>query len=143
MRELLEEMKQEIDGKEYILSKFPASAGRDIVCQFVPSAIPKIGNYKLNREMADRIMSYVAVPMPDGSSLRLTTEALIDNHVKDWESRLRIEAAMMAYNCRAFQEGRVSSFFGDFAQILTQWTSSTLTDSLQQLLAKIKQPSTN
>jgi len=143
MRELLERKPISIDGVEFILSKFPASDGRDIICQYVPSGVPvkMVGDYAINRKMADRILSYVAVSLPEGNEVRLTTVELIDSHCVSWERRIKLEFAMMEYNWDAFREGRISSFFGDFAQNITTWISSMLTASLGQLSQKTKPPS--
>lgn len=140
---MLETKSVEIDGKTFILSKFPASAGRDIVCQYTLSAVPKLGDYAINRKMADKILSFVGVTLDTGSVITLSTEALIDNHCGSWETRMKVEMAMMEYNCKAFQEGRVSNFFVELARILNAKISSTLTDSLEQLYQRIKQPSSN
>jgi len=43
-------------------------------------------------------MAFVAVPRTEGGPLPLSTRALVDNHVPDWETLARIEMAMMEYN---------------------------------------------
>jgi hypothetical protein len=128
----------EINGKTYILTKFPAVAGREIITQYVASGIPKIGDYKVNEEMMLKLMCYVFVPMPNGNPLALSNRMLIDNHVVGddaWETLGKIEIAMMEYNCSFFRNGRISSFFDDFAQKLPQWIikiSTALSDRSSQ-----------
>src|SRR5487761_2123203 len=85
--------------KKFILSQFPASVGREIITQYPTSAAPKIGSYALNEELMFKLMSYVAVPLADGLPLRLNSRALVDNHVPDFETLMRIEWEMMKYNC--------------------------------------------
>lgn len=126
--------------KRYVISKFPAIAGREIVAKYPLSGMPKLGDYQVNEETMLKLMSYVAVPGENATNLQLTTRALVDNHVPDWETLAKLELAMMEYNCSFFANGRVSGFFEGIAQKLPSLITKILTDSLQQLSAKSKQP---
>lgn len=119
------------DGNEriFILSKFDAVAGREIVFQYPMTALPKVGDYKLNEELMFKLMSYVAVPSENGTPLRLTTRALVNNHCPDWESLYAVEKEMMKYNCSFFRNGRISNFFDDVAQIFKAKITEILTRS--------------
>ena len=68
--------------KTYILSKFPAIAGREIICKYPMSGLPKIGDYSVNEETMLKLMKYVAVKI-DGGSMLLSTREIVDNHVQD------------------------------------------------------------
>jgi hypothetical protein len=125
--------------KTYIISKFPAVAGREIVTQYPISALPKVGDYKTNESLMLKVLSYVAVDT-DGRQLQLTTRALIDNHVPDWESLVKLEAAMMEYNCSFFQNGKASTFFEGIAAKAQALISSTLMASSAQSSEADKQP---
>ena len=83
--------------KTYIISKFPAIQGREIIAKYPLSAMPKLGDYEVNEETMLKLMAFVAVPT-DNSPLQLTTRALVDNHFPDWETLARVEMAMMEYN---------------------------------------------
>jgi len=126
-----------IDGKDFILSKFPAVAGRKIMAMYPLSSIPKFGDYKTNEEVMLMLMGYVGVKVGD-QTIQLTTQGLIDNHTGSWETLAKVEIAMMEYNCSFFQNGRISSFFDDFAQKLPQWISKMLTDLSALSLQKEK-----
>lgn len=128
--------------KTYLLSKFPAIQGREIVTQYPLSAMPKVGDYKVNEEIAIKLLSFVAV-LRDGEPLQLTTRQLIDNHIPDWETMARLEIAMMEYNCSFFANGRASTFFERIAQSLPQLISKILTDSLAQSSTKNRPATTN
>lgn len=133
--EMLSPLEKEIelqDGttKTYVLSKFPAIAGREIITQYPLSAIPKLGDYGTNEALMLKIMGYVAVPRDSGDPLRLTTKALVDNHVPDCEALIRLEMAMMEYNCSFFASGRASTFLEVIAQKAQALISKMLTDSL-------------
>lgn len=137
---MLKPIEREFDGKTYILSKFPAVAGREIVAKYPLSGLPKLGDYAVNEETMLKLMAFVGVKDGAGNVLQLTTRALVDNHIESWETLAKIEFAMMEYNCSFFADGRASNFFEDIARKLPAWTTKILTDSLQQLSAKNKQP---
>jgi hypothetical protein len=131
-----------IDGKNFILSKFPAVAGREIVAKYPLSAIPKIGDYEENQAVMLKLMSYVSID--NGATvIPLTTQALIDNHVGGWETLAKVEVAMMEYNVSFLANGRISSFFEEFAQMLPQWITSILIRLSERSSPMEKQPSTN
>lgn len=141
MADLLEPTEKEIDlpgggTKTFILSKFPAVAGREIITQYPTSATPKIGSYALNEELMFKLLTYVAVPMPDGTQLRLTTRALVDNHVPDFETLMKLEWEMMKYNCSFFRDGRMSGFLEMLTAKAQQLILSTLTGFSESLSKK-------
>ena len=55
-----------IDDKEFIISKFPAVAGREIIAKYPFSSLPKLGDYKINEETMLKLMHYVAVTIEPG-----------------------------------------------------------------------------
>ena len=114
---MLEQKEMVFNGKTYILAKFPAVAGRRIVTQYPMSALPKVGDYQTNEDIMLKIMCYVGVKINDTNTIMwLKTQDLVDNHISDWETLMRIEWAAMEYNCSFFQNlngsicGNVSSF---------------------------------
>lgn len=139
---LIEPKEIEVDGKEYIISKFPAIEGREIIAMYPLSGLPKIGDYQKNQEVMLKLMSYVAVKVGE-IIMPLNNNKLVNSHVKSWETLGKLEIKMMEYNCSFFQVGRISTFLDGFAQKLPAWISRILTDSLGQLLQQEKPPSTN
>lgn len=133
----------EINGKTYIISELPPIAGREIITQYLPSALPKLGDYKANEQLMLKMMSFVSVVVNGGEQVKLSTQAAIDSHVDSWETLLQLEKAMIEYNCSFFQNGLASTFFSGIAQSIPQFITKTLTDSLAQLYKAEKQPSTN
>jgi hypothetical protein len=113
---LIQPINKEIKGKTFILSKFPAVAGREIVANYPFSGLPKVGDYKLNEATMLKLMCYVAVPIEGRPPLQLMTRELVDNHVTDWEVLAQLEYEMMAYNCSFFKDGRASDFLDGLAQ---------------------------
>lgn len=120
---------QELDGTKFVLSKFPATVGREIIMQYPTSALPKLGDYNTNEALMLKIMKYVGVTI-DGrpAPLMLTTRELVDNHVATAEDLLRLEWAMMNYNFSFFGNGKLS---GILDRVMTQAVNliqKTLTD---------------
>jgi hypothetical protein len=129
---------------KFIISKFSAFDGREICTQYPLSALPKLGDYKANEEILQKMLGYVAVPMPNGAApLRLTTRELANNHLKDWELLAKLELALMQYNTSFFFEGRSSTFLRALAEKVHPFLSAILTTSLAQLSATTRQPSGN
>lgn len=131
-----------IDGHNYILSKFPAIAGREIITKYPLSSVPKLGDYKVNEETMLKLMSYVGINV-NGAVIKLTTQSLIDNHVPNWEVLAKIEVAMLEYNVSFFQNGLISTFLDDLAQKLPAWILKTWTALQAQSSQKEKRRSTN
>ena len=122
--------------KVYTLHKFPAVSGREIITQYPISAAPKVGDYKRNEELMLKLMGYVSVPGVNGNPLFLKTRELIDNHVPDSETLMRIEWAMMQYNSAFFQNGKLFDFLGYMEGKLGTFLTQTLTDFSRSLLKK-------
>jgi len=124
----------DMDGQKltFLLSRFDAVEGREILAKYPMSAIPKLGDYDENQATMLKLMSYVAIPMDGMPPLRLSTRALINNHVHDAETLMKIEMAMLEYNCNFFQSGRISDFLGEFVQMILAKITATLTPSSVQ-----------
>lgn len=130
------------ESKTFILSKFPAIAGREIIAGYPLTGLPKIGEYKANEEIMLKLMSYVGVQLGD-TVVRLSTRALIENHVPEWETLARIEVAMIERNCSFFANGRASTFLAGIVQKGQASLIKMLTDLSGPLSKAAKQPSKN
>lgn len=124
----------------YIVSRLPATVGREIITQYPLSAMPKVGDYAVNESMMLKLMSYVAVVQADGKELVLSTRALVDNHTGDWETLAKLEMAMMEHNVSFFRDGRALTFFEAIARKAQPWITRTLTEFSAQLSPKGKPP---
>lgn len=132
------------DGIEltYIISKFPAVAGREIIAKYPTSALPKLGDYAVSEETMLKLMSYVAIDI-NGQQIRFTSRTFIDQHVPDWETLAKIEMAMMEFNCSFFRDGRISAFLADAVQKVLASLSVILTQTSAQSSTQEKPPTTN
>lgn len=137
---MLEPKEVVVDGKVYVISKFPAVAGRKIMTQYPISAIPKVGEYGTNEEMMYLIMTYVAVKnVANNTELQLVNRDLIDNHVPNWETLMKLEYLMMEYNCSFLANGKVSSFLESIAEKLPSWITKISTP-LSEILSPAEKP---
>ena len=138
---LLEPKEQEIElpgggTKTFIISKFPAVAGREILTQYPVSAMPKVGDYKANEELMLKLMCFAAVPMPVGDPLALNSRTLVDNHVPDWETLIKLEWAVLSYNSSFFNNGKALGFLDSIMEKCQALIVSTLTDLSVKLSEK-------
>lgn len=119
----------------YVISKFPAVAGREIVTKYPVSNIPKLGEYQQSEEIMLKALAFTARLTTDGNRIPLTTRALVDNHVPDWEVLAKLEWALLEYNCSFFGNGLNSGFLESISRkgvaLITQTLIPLLERSLQ------------
>lgn len=132
----------DIDGKmvNVRISRLPATVGREILVQYLPSAMPKIGDYVVNEAMMLKLMAYVAIIDGEGNAIQLVNKTLIDNHIPDWQTLAAIEVEMLRYNTDFFDNGKISNFFEAIKMKAQALISKMLTDSLAQSSKENKQP---
>ncbi|WP_237386227.1 hypothetical protein [Xenorhabdus sp. Sc-CR9] len=116
----------------FIISRLPATVGREILAKYPLSNAPKIGDYDISHEAMLKMLRYVAVER-DGQEILLKTQTLIDNHVPDGEALIRLELEMLRYN---------TSFFGGdgsrgFLQFLLDKIKGSLPSIIQTLMASL------
>src|ERR1700744_26055 len=95
---LLKPLQKEINGKEFVISRFPALAGLEIATNYAASGFPNIKDYLSFESNVIKLMAYVGVPREGQIPLLLSTRGLIDNHVSDWRMLIEIQKEMMEYN---------------------------------------------
>lgn len=141
--ELLEPKEIEVEGLKYVIGKFPATVGREIIAKYPLSNIPKLGDYGVSEEIMLKLMSFVERVTPAGEHIRLTTKALVDNHIPSWEVLVILEAKSLEYNCSFFQNGKASDFFKKLEVLAQRKISEILTNLSAQSSQAGKPPSTN
>lgn len=127
--------------RKFILSKFPAVQGREIIAKYPTSNLPKIGDYAASEEVMLKLMAFVETEK-DGHRIRLATRALIDNHVPSWEMLAQIEMAMMEKNCSFFRNATLADSLASVAQNALQKISAMLTGLSEQSSTQEKPAST-
>lgn len=123
---------KDVDGDEhtYVISRFPATVGREIIAKYPITNIPKLGEYLQSEAAMMLLMSFVSKVLEDGTHLRLETRALIDNHVPDGELLLKLEFEMFRYNTSFFGIVGSSDFVPGLVKKYLPLIMQTLTDYL-------------
>lgn len=102
----------DIDGitRKFTISRFPATIGMEILVKLPISAMPKIGDFETLKLVRDDVFKYVYVET-EGGAIPLSTSALIDNHVGDAETAIKIMGEMLTHNYSFFSQGKMSLLF--------------------------------
>jgi hypothetical protein len=138
MLNLLEPKEIKVDGKTFYISKFSAIAGREVMVKY---SLAIINNYQSNLEAMIKLFSHVAVKLHEtGQYIILDTEALINNYAKSWETCIKIEKEVLAYNCSFFQDGSLLKLVESAAQKLPSWITKILTGFVPQSSQAEPQP---
>ena len=116
----------------FIISRLPATIGREIFAKYPLSNAPKIGDYEVSKEAMLKMMAYVAVEK-EGQEIYLKTSTLIDNHVPDGEALIRLELEMLKYNTSFFGNGGSQNFL----QYLLGKLSGSLPSIIKTLMASL------
>lgn len=139
---MIEEKKVEIDGKEFVISKLPATVGREILYKYtsVGKNILTDGSYAVSEEVMLKMMSYVGVYI-DNRLVKFDTPDIINNHVKSAMTLLKIEKEMWSYNFDFFTPDKISTFFTKLNALTERKTTEILTGLLDKLSQTAKQAS--
>lgn len=129
--------------KTYIISKIPyMSGGREICTQFITTAAPKVGNYQMNEALSLKMFCFIAVKT-DMGQVRLSSAELINNHVPDFQTGIRLEKEMLEYNFGFFDLEKIQRSAALVADKLQAFLTPILTRLLEQFSKKDAPPSMN
>ena len=120
------------DEKTFIISKIPAVDAREVLSKYPTANIPKVGEYRTSEDAMLLMLRYVAVPIEGREPIKLTSKALINNHVVDGEQLMRLELEMLQYNTSFFGKGGNSDFLGGLIRKYLPLIIQTATASLPQ-----------
>ena len=102
---MLEPKEINVDSKTYLIHKFPAWQGMLLVGR-IPQAVSfNAENLQASGDVWAEVFSYIAIPIPNNKPLFLTTQDLINNHVKGWKQMLALFRAVMEYNDGFLEDG--------------------------------------
>lgn len=131
------------EDKKFVLTEIPYYAGgREILTQFLPTAMPKVGDYQLNEALSKKLFAHVFVVVGD-SKIPLSTDELVHNHVTDTLMGLALEKEMLEHNFGFFDPGKISAFLKTLSQKAVQSILPILTELRAQLSSSASPPSTN
>ena len=149
---LLDPKEVEIGGKTFILSKFSAFDGYEIMIRYLPVHLSNLnGDFDKIKEMVLKVMKYVAVKVDfsnsDGTKgvapVRLETETLVNNHCSSGKIIMEVTAAMMDYNTVFFGNGKDSTFWEKLESLAEEKITEILTRFAVNLSQKTKPLSGN
>ena len=136
----------DIDGVKhrYRLGRIPyMDDGREICSQFVVTAAPKLGNYAENKRLSHILFKYVAVITDENTELLLSTPALINNHVPDFQTGMKIEGEMIQHNLGFSLAGILQKYQQEWKQAAPQFIAEILTALRDSSLLKGSALTTN
>jgi hypothetical protein len=111
-----EPKKTEINGKEYIIHEMPCLVSHEIITQ-IPLIAPST-DYSLKANLISKLMKYVSVDI-EGHEQFLVTNELINNHVPDALTLMKLEKEVLQYSNDFFADGKILhclGLMGDFAE---------------------------
>lgn len=141
---MIEEKRVEIDGKEFVVSKLPATVGREILFKYTSAGknILTNGDYSVSEDVMLKLLSYAGVYV-DNRLVEFKTADIINNHVKSAMTLLKLEKEMWSYNFDFFTPDKISTFFTKLNGLMEHKTTEILTGLLDKLSQTAKQLSTN
>lgn len=116
---------------------------REIFFRYVSGAVPKVGEYSVNEEMALKLLSYCSAVAKGGAEIRLATRELVNNHVPNWEMELKLEEEVANYNCSFFLRDKIWTFLNALAETASQRILGILKASPPPSSGPGSPPSTN
>lgn len=137
---MIDEKKVEIDGKEFVISKLPATVGREILYKYTSAGknILTDGNYAVSEEVMLKLMSYAGIYI-DNRLVEFKTADIINNHIKGAMTLLKLEKEMWSYNFDFFTPDKISTFFSKLSELTEHKTTEILTGLLDKLSQTAKQ----
>ena len=123
--------------RKYWIGKVPwMGGGREILAEYIPSGLPKIGDYKKNENLA-RILYAAVVAIDDkGNHFPLTTDSMINNHIPDVKVAMELEAAVFDKSTDFLILGKVHEYRTAWSQTVDSLAAS-LPTQFQKLLSAL------
>lgn len=133
---LLEPKEVEINGFKFIISKMPCTVAQEVVFNLPGGLIPVLSDFTKAEEQAFKMLSYCERVYTDGHSVPLISKAIIDNHVPNFDTLIKLEHECLQYNYDFFGNGRALDFLNKAVSLAKSNVSEILTD----LLGKLSHP---
>ena len=128
----------DISGNErrYLVGKVPYMAGGRRLAVEAIAKLKKL-EYIDDQEIAKIIFSNIAAFGEDGSEIILKTDALVNNHVPDIPTGLRLEIELVEHNTGFSLAGKVREFQPLWERTLSAF--DTITQTLSQLALSMQE----
>lgn len=128
--------------RTYRIGKVPyASGGRRLAVEAI-SKLKKL-DYIDDQDLARMMFCHVAVLTSDGQEIILATDELVNNHVPDIPTGLKIEMALVEHNTGFSPAGGLRTLQQGWLRIIEQL--NTITSTLSQVVSSVQEsaPCTN
>ncbi len=133
---MLEKKELILEGKKFILNKFPAVEGLEIALKFIHNSSEKFKDLESTIETLYKALTHVSIMIND-VAIPLNNKTLINNHALNWEILARIAIAIIEYNCSFLPVGVISNAFDKVLEMLPHLTSK-MSEELSDHLLQIK-----
>ncbi len=141
---LLEPKTVEINGCTFIISKMPCTTAQEVIFNMPAGLIPVISNFAKSEEQAFKMLKYCERVYTDGrANVPLISKEIINNHVPDFDTLIKLEYECLQYNFDFFKNGSLLNFLNQGVSLAKSNISEILTDLLDKLSARGLQASTN
>lgn len=141
---LLNPKEVEINGCKFIISKMPCTVAQQVIFKLPSGLLPLLSQFSQAEEQIFKVLSYCERVYTDGRpNVPLISQAIIDNHVPDFETLMKLEYECLQYNYDFFEQGKVLTFLNKGLSLAESKASGILTDLLDKLLSAGAQASTN
>jgi len=141
---LLEPKTVEINGHKFVISKMPCTVAQEVIFKLPTGLVPLISNFSQAEEMAYKMLSYCERVYTDGRpNVPLISKALIDNHIPDFDTLIKLENECLAYNYDFFANGKLLDFLNKGLSLAESKASAILTGLLVKLSQAEKQATSN
>lgn len=139
---LLEPKQIEINGCKFIISKMPCTTAQEVLINLPQGFIPILSDFSRYKQYIYKMLSYCERVYTDGrGNIALVSEALIDNHVPNFDTLYKLEFECLNYNYDFFKDGRAWTFLNQGVSLVKSNLSEILTDLLGRLFQQAEQRS--
>lgn len=139
---LLQPKTVDINGYKFVISKMPCTVAQEVIFKLPTGFLPMLDKFTESQEMAFKMLSYCERVYSD-RNVPLISQAVIDNHVPDFQTLLQLEQECLQYNYAFFEKGKLFDFLNKAVCHVESRASGILTDLLDKLLQAGLPPTTN
>jgi hypothetical protein len=136
-------IRKEFEGKEYIIYEMPCTVSREVLAQYAIANMPKLGDYETSEKLMLKVMKHVAVILEGGYEQKLTTIELINNHVPNALTLMKLEKEVIQYSNDFLADGEILNFLGLVLKVADKKITEILTHLLDVSLIQDEQLSEN
>lgn len=141
---LLDPKTVEINGYKFVISKMPCTVAQEVIFKLPTGLVPLLSNFSQAEDMAFKMLSYCERIYEDGRpNVGLISKEIIDNHVPDFDTLVKLETECINYNYDFFGNGKLLDFLNKGVCLVESKASGILTDLLDKLLPADGRPTTN